>query len=341
MRKIIYLMIISMVIISAVWAGIRQGEIQENATFNKVYTKDVRIQMKYIVEYYGHNNVTNTWTDQFVADMIAFAKNLAWNSSYSHTEVITALGFADAMYTISYTAPERIGTYFPGREAVYGYVVYSKQAMGNYYADRSEGDVGIIIRGNISGEIIVKVTASHNISPIVLDLDGNRKIDTFNGMHISQPIITRQDVTKRVWQVMDIDGDEVIEIVEKLGPKDGLLLVTDNPQKIVQRGFISGKELFGQERGYENGFEKLKEVDLNNDKVISGQELDNLYVFQDINDNGIPEREEIKSVKELGITKIYTTYDKNFVGAYERNGKTYIMWDWYPNALNVKFNNIK
>lgn len=172
-------------------------------------------------------------------------------------------------------------------------------------------------------------------------MDGNRRIDTFDGKHIASPIFTREELKRRTWQVMDIDGDSVLDLVEKLGPKDGLLLRTDNPQTIVERGFISGQELFGQSNGYVNGFEKLKEMDLNNDRIISGEELNNLYVYQDLNNNGKIENNEIKSVQQLGITKIYTTYTPSYIGSFERNGRIYTMWDWYPNTLSVKFNNNK
>lgn len=340
MKKGIYLMIMAIIIISIAFAGIKKGNIEEDKQFTQTVQKDIVLRTKQINHYYGHYRGVNTWSEEFKAGMIQTALDIVNNNYYSAQEVLTAIGFADATFILNYSQPAIDGFYFPGRESV-GYVDASKDATGSYSAFVGEGDVGINIVGNITGEIKAHVTATHNISPLVLDLDGNRKIDTPTGKHISYPILTKKEVQSKVWQVMDIDGDNVLDLVEKLGPRDGLLLVTDNPAKIVERGFLSGQELFGQANGYSNGFEKLKELDLNNDKVISGEELNNLFVYQDKNNNGKIEKDEIMSLKQLGITKLYTDYTNNFIGSFERNGKLYTMWDWYPNALSVKFNNIK
>lgn len=341
MRKALYLMLIAVILITIAMAGIKKGNIQEDQTFTQTVQKDIVLQQKYISYYYGHFDGTNTWSEEFKQGMKNTALDIANNTYYSNAEILAAIGYADANFFLTYSQPSIDNFYFPGRESV-GYVNASKDAFGSYSATAAdEGDVQINIQGNITGEIKVHVWATHNISPLVLDMDGNRKIDTFTGKHINYPITTKEEIQKRTWQVMDIDGDGVLDLVEKLGPNDGLLLVTDNPDKIVQRGFLNGQELFGQSNGYVNGFEKLKEMDLNGDKFISGNELDNLYVYQDINNDGKIQRNEIRNIKELGITKIYTSYTPNMIGSFERNGKIYLMWDWYPNALSVKFNNIK
>ncbi|MCS7244442.1 MAG: hypothetical protein RMJ36_06900 [Candidatus Calescibacterium sp.] len=332
---------IALIIVSMAMAGIKKGSINEDKNITTDVRKDINLAPKILPDYYyGHHETVNGWSEEFKQGMRNKAIDLLNNASYPEQEILTAIGFADVSFIINYSQPTIDGFYFPGRESV-GYVNASKDLTGTYSAFVGEGDVGINIQGNISGEIKVKVWATHNISPLVLDLDGNRKIDTFSGKHISYPLLTKKELQEKTWQVMDIDGDNVLDLVEKLGPKDGLLFTTANPQKVVERGFLSGQELFGQANGYSNGFEKLKEMDLNNDKVISGEELNSIYVYQDLNNNGKIEMNEIKSVKELGITKIYTSYNSNFIGSFERNGKLYTMWDWYPNALSVKFSNIK
>ena len=340
MRKFLYLSIVALIVISISLAGIKKGNIQEDTSYTKTINKDIQLAVKEIIYYYGKYNGVNTWSNEFKEGMKNKAIEIVLNNEYSSQEVLAAIGFSDAAFILNYSQPQFDAFYFPGRE-VRGYVIASKDAVGSYSVNRDEGDVSINIVGNITGEVRARVEATHNISPLVLDLDGNRKIDTFSGKHISYPLLTKKEIQEKTWQVMDIDGDNVIELVEKLGPNDGLLFTTDNLQNVLKRGFLTGKELFGQSNGYSNGFEKLKQKDINNDKVIDKDELNDLYVWQDINNDGIIQEKEIKSVKDLGINKIYTSYNSQFVGSFERNGKLYTMWDWYPNALNVKFSNIK
>ncbi|MCX7972808.1 MAG: hypothetical protein N2657_06345 [bacterium] len=341
MTKALYYMIAAILIMSIAIAGIKKGDIQKKDRIEmNPPPRNVTIQEIYVQHNYGHYDTTvNSWSEEFKIGMRQTARNLIYNTSYGVQEILTAIGYNNPNFSVNYSNPS-FREYFPGREAV-GYIEATKELVGTYSTTIEEGEIQINIHGSISGRVRVRVEATHSISPLVLDLDGNRRIDTFDGKHIASPIFTREELKRRTWQVMDIDGDNVLDLVEKLGPKDGLLLRTDNPQTIVERGFISGQELFGQSNGYVNGFEKLKEMDLNNDRIISGEELNNLYVYQDLNNNGKIENNEIKSVQQLGITKIYTTYTPSYIGSFERNGRIYTMWDWYPNTLSVKFNNNK
>ena len=78
----------------------------------------------------------------------------------------------------------------------------------------------------------------------------------------------------------------------------------------------------------------LKQFDKNNDGVISGQELQGLSVWQDLNSNGRVDPGEFKSVQELGITRIGTRHD-NLKGAFVMNGQTRATWDWWPTSMLV------
>ena len=69
---------------------------------------------------------------------------------------------------------------------------------------------------------------------------------------------------------------------------------------------------------------------------VTADELNGLSIWQDANSNGIAEANEVKTVKSLGITAINLDFNKqNFISSFERNGQTYKMWDWWPNAVEL------
>lgn len=77
----------------------------------------------------------------------------------------------------------------------------------------------------------------------------------------------------------------------------------------------------------------LFDKDRNN--IIEGEELNGLYIWQDVNMDAEPEESELRSVQEWGITKVWTRHDK-FRSLYERDGKKYFSWDWWPSVLEIK-----
>lgn len=160
-------------------------------------------------------------------------------------------------------------------------------------------------------------------SPIVLDMDGDGKLQASNGNWHPH------DYTGAKVAVFDINGDGFDEVTEWVGPKDGLLLIHEEGKT------INGRTLFGDADGFTHGFEKLKAYDANNDGQLAGEELNILSIWLDKNGNAQPEAGEITAVKDLGITSIKVTHE-GFASSFERNGKTQKMWDWYPTFFRVK-----
>ncbi|MCX7871249.1 MAG: hypothetical protein N2485_06760 [bacterium] len=338
MNRIIIVLLIAFITISIALAGIKKGDIQKDFHYDQTITKNININ-KLIEEYYGHYNGTNTWSEEFKNAMKQRALDLLNDNNINQivsAEIFAALGVNGFVFNINPSQPQFDQFYFPGRETV-GYVLASRDTNGSYFMDIAEGDVSIRIEGAISGEVKAKVTATHNISPLVIDLDQNNIIDTYNKSNFSKPVASKEDFQKRNWISMDILGDGVIRVVEKLGPNDGLLFTTNDINKIINRGYITGKELFGQSDGFKNGFEKMKLLDKDNNNIIEGKELNNVYVWQDKNQDGKVQENEILNSKDINLTRINLNYNSKMMSTATMNGKTTIVWDWYPATLDVKF----
>lgn len=171
-------------------------------------------------------------------------------------------------------------------------------------------------------EYVLQDTAT--ISPIVLDLDGDGKLQASNGNWL--PHNYGQSRGKIVQ--FDINGDGFVDLTEWVGPKDGLLLVYKGKD-------VNGADLFGDVDGFLNGYEKLAVRDSNGDHKLSGDELGALSVWQDKNGNANVDAGEITAVTDLGITAI-DLHHKGFVGSFVQGGKSKLMWDWYPCVFEVK-----
>ncbi len=124
--------------------------------------------------------------------------------------------------------------------------------------------------------------------PLVLDLNGN-------GIELT-------DVRKGDGVNFDITGDGKKEQVSWVSANDGMLVYDRNGNSIID----SGKELFGDQHGATDGFEELSKFDTDKNGVIDKN--DNIYkdleIWQDINQNGFSEADELKSIQEYGIDSI-------------------------------------
>jgi len=169
------------------------------------------------------------------------------------------------------------------------------------------------------------VSGSITLSPIVLDLSGTGKLDASNGEWRAH----RGLIGKRL-AFFDFDGTGYDLLMEWVGPNAGLLV---QPKA---DGTVDGTCLFGTVGGFNDGFEKLAVLDKNHDGMLSGKELDGLMVWIDKNRDGYCDKGELHSLKELGITEISVTHSKDLVGSFTRNGKKQTLWDWWPNALNMR-----
>ena len=124
--------------------------------------------------------------------------------------------------------------------------------------------------------------------PLVIDLNGN-------GIELT-------DVRKGDGVEFDITGDGIKEQASWVSPSDGMLVYDRNGNGIID----SGRELFGDQHGAANGFEELAKFDTDRNGAIDGNDTiyNDLKIWQDLNQNGYSETEELKPVEEYGIESI-------------------------------------
>lgn len=166
-------------------------------------------------------------------------------------------------------------------------------------------------------------------TPLVIDLDDNGRPSLLAGPKWKwrRKASSKESVYRRI----DLDGTGVKEW-EWVGPEDGLLVWMKDLQETMK-----GKDLFGGNtwnKQWNNGFEPLCMLDENKDKLLTGDELKDIGVWQDANSDAIAQRGEIIRVADLGITSL----DVTFKGAHSRaansrgavrNGRKLHVWDWW------------
>jgi hypothetical protein len=186
---------------------------------------------------------------------------------------------------------------------------------------------GVMVKINVvtlnNEKTIIESKKAHKfVSPLVLDITGNG-LQASNGQYLpGHPVVEDRVI------LADFYGDGFEIGMEWVGPQDGLLVAPKAD------GSVDMSCLFGSAGGYDNGYEKLSLHDTNNDRVVNGEELNGLSIWQDANGNGRAEAGELKTVQELGITSI-SLAEKNYVSSFTMNGETHKMWDWWPNAMEV------
>lgn len=150
--------------------------------------------------------------------------------------------------------------------------------------------------------------------PLVLDLNGDSKISTIN----------RNDSNS----YFNHDGDNIKYRTSWIGKEDGILVIDKNGNGTID----NGSELFGnfttKNNGdmANNGFEALKDYDTNGDLIIDYRDdkFSELRVWQDLNSDGISQSNELKTLKEVGISRLNLSHDKTYKDLGDKNSITHI-----------------
>ncbi|QQR69456.1 MAG: transglycosylase SLT domain-containing protein [Alphaproteobacteria bacterium] len=135
-------------------------------------------------------------------------------------------------------------------------------------------------------ELLAKFNqASEQGSPLVLDLDGD-------GVELTGP-------NGVYW---DIDKDGFREASAWVKSDDGLLARDVNGNGVID----DHGELFGDKTGQADGFLALATLDSNKDGKISAADAQfaNLKVWRDLNQDGVSQAAELKTLAETGIASI-------------------------------------
>lgn len=198
-------------------------------------------------------------------------------------------------------------------------LVGDQDNMYNAYA--AEGNSKLTVNIKQVYEINVKGV----VSPIVLDLDGDGTLMASDGQYLPHPKSFKQEGAV----MFDFHGNGFPVATEWVGPNDGLLC---RPQADER---INGTHLFGTANGFDNGYEEMASLDKDQSGALEGQELEGLFVWQDLNGNGRSDEGEIKTVQELGITSISVNHS-DLSSTYVRNGQTLKTFDWWPSIKDVR-----
>ena len=217
-------------------------------------------------------------------------------------------------------------TFYAGRNSSAGTSNYHYEHYSDYNANfkTSDSTSELVITTSNGNEY--KIYGYDTSTPLVLDMDGDGKLVASNGQWLPHNFTGKGQVPLVAF---DINGDGFVEVVEWVGPNDGLLLVYKPGEP------VTGNNLFGFAEGTTDGFEKLSLLDTNNDQKITGDELATLSVWQDKNANAKVDDGEVKSVAELGITEINAAHT-NLRSSFRQNGINKVMWDWHPVMFMVK-----
>ncbi len=154
------------------------------------------------------------------------------------------------------------------------------------------------IKDELSGN---KKSIEETRSPLAIDLDGDgvETVSVDNGV------------------CFDHDGNGFAEKTGWIGKDDGILV-----RDLNNNGQIDdGSELFGDQtilsngEKAANGFEALADLDSNHDGVFDGDDdaFGEIKVWQDLNQNGVVDDGELKTLNEAGITSINLNYQNQTI----------------------------
>ncbi|WP_261747853.1 calcium-binding protein [Pseudomonas citronellolis] len=148
------------------------------------------------------------------------------------------------------------------------------------------------INNDVSGGFSSAVNLVQRIDPLALDLDG----DGLETLSIGSGV------------KFDFDGDGIKTGTGWVDRDDGFLVWDRNGNGQID----NGGELFGVDfiksdgKKATDGFDALRDLDSNNDGVFDAkdEQFDNLRIWQDLNQDGIAQANELKSLAEHNIVAI-------------------------------------
>ena len=168
-------------------------------------------------------------------------------------------------------------------------------------------DDGLIIENYKNGDLGIRLTSKNNLrpnmdeaektqSPIVIDMNGDGVKTVAKGGHV----------------YFDHDGNGFAENTGWVDSNDALLVLDRNQNGLIDNGgelFGSNTMLASGEKA-KNGFEALAEYDENQDGIINTNDSiwSKLQLWQDKNQNGLVDDDELTFLSDSQITSINVSY---------------------------------
>jgi hypothetical protein len=133
---------------------------------------------------------------------------------------------------------------------------------------------------------------------------------------------------------LDLTGPGLWEWV---GPKVGVLVYGQVEPKKVDGSVLFGNHTFG--KSWEHGYAPLLTLDKDKDGVISGEELDSLWVWVDANSDALVQRGEMTPAGRI-IDEILSNYNTDGTDYWQnegvklKDGTRVKSWDWWSKPIN-------
>lgn len=149
----------------------------------------------------------------------------------------------------------------------------------------------VVIDGEVLDASFIIEAGNVVVDPLVFDLNG----DGLNLRGAEDGVDFDMNGDGEQTRMGFIQGDDALLFLDTYG--DGLV--------------HDGTQLFGNQAGYENGFEMLRAYDENGDGIIDENDaiFDQLRLWVEKDPNGVCDEGETISLREAGITSINLNYD--------------------------------
>ncbi len=186
-------------------------------------------------------------------------------------------------------------------------------------------------------------------SPIVLDMTDSKelKLSNVHKKPVKFDLLATGEKVKSGWiapgaafLALDVNGNKKID--------SGLELFGEASHSLEKKELVAGKT-------FENGFLALSQYDDNKDGKIDAQDkiFDKLLVWQDKNMDGVAQKSELKSLKDVAITELSLAYETvakdsklnakhenevRLVSTFKtKDGKSHLMGDvWFKQLRDIK-----
>lgn len=147
--------------------------------------------------------------------------------------------------------------------------------------------------------------------PLMMDLNGNGRIDITGHTQSREKLYTVFSVGKYI--EFDVNGDGVSDEIDWVMPNTDAFILDlrkGPPPRDIDGSWFFGDSVDGS---VANGFEKIAQIDTNENGVIDGQELALVGFWVDDGD-GKFEQSEYRSVADLQVTSIDTASTEEDIG---------------------------